>query len=204
MIRSFQICETIQLSFQTRNDKINAASAELVSDRITPREFLQRVIFQNKMTDLNNFENVANYNIVEILKLDDGSDDEGDGDEASGGECATQQDKHCTICLTARLTVFFVKCRHRAACDRCYNDLLAIKKAEYDIMVANWYDDTDLDILQDDLPVPPHFEIACPICRCMQTEAQIVTGIYNDLQMQAISKKIHLHISRLKCDISSP
>lgn len=153
------------------------------------------------MTDLNNFENVANYNIVEILKLDDGSDDEGDGDEASGGECATQQDKHCTICLTARLTVLFVKCRHRAACDRCYNDLLAIKKAEYDIMVANWYDDTDLDILQDDLPVPPHFVQFADACKLRLKSLPEFTMI---CKCKQYPKKIHLHISRLKCDISSP
>lgn len=136
---------------------------------------MQRVIYQNKMTDLSDFENVAaaDENLIEILRLENDSDEENDGGDGVTSEIAsgrTQQNEKCCICLAKRLSVLFVACLHRAVCDDCYTILHRTQKEQHDIMVAN------LDIHQDDFPP---FKIRCPLCRCEQTEAQIITGIYN-------------------------
>lgn len=132
--------------FQTRDDKIRDATKAYKENRLTPLEFLTRVIFKISFKHHVDFDGVSNNeeeNIVVELKLDEGIEDDENNDDTNGAVGSNRLRQKCTICLTARLSVLFTVCKHLVACDDCYRILLG-KKSAYTMKVLLLEDTTTM------------------------------------------------------------
>lgn len=142
---------------------------------LTPLQFLTRVAFKTKMTDLCNDQFVIVHDDEEKFDNELLKDDDGDGDGKAAAGKSDSQENLCNICLLERCTVLFLHCRHLKACTPCYQSLLKKKKDEYKLLIAEWYPDEDNELLDE----KPGFAIQCVYCRKDHEEKDVIYNIFN-------------------------
>lgn len=139
---------------------------------ITPMQFLDQIIFNQKTKDVQAFFENLSYAEDYFIEYKDDTDDGEEGGIFQTVPAVAPDPKDallCKVCYSRNFDCILMPCKHACCCFQCYEKWVKVDVRKYDNEILT---EDEIDAFLADEPIQPP---TCPLCR--ETIQSAVSGI---------------------------